>query len=252
MLYDFHTHTFLSDGVLSPIELIRRAIVNGYTALGIADHVGPSTLVRFVDEVNDADTSVRVKSISLNPEIPEGAFQQVPSRIKLKLLENEENMFDSGLYVGLGGTVASLVFLAMGIAAGLAWAALDRAFLGMLREDPEAPLRVLRSLSEWLHRLLDRLARELARDLGYPHFAVGHNVTLRKGRYGNATLSRWPIVRERNIDLTVEALKRRGCQHTTIVVLDGTRHDFRSARGPIVHQNNHRGINSVSTWFRRE
>ena len=41
--------------------------------------------------------------------------QQVPSRIKLKLLENEENMFDSGLYIGLGGTVASLVFLAMGI-----------------------------------------------------------------------------------------------------------------------------------------
>lgn len=62
------------------------------------------------------------------------------------------------------------------------------------------------------------LARELAEDLGYPHFAVGHNVTLRKGRYGNATLSRWPIVRERNIDLTVESLKRRGCQHTTIVV----------------------------------
>jgi hypothetical protein len=37
------------------------------------------TNVRFVDEVNDADTSVRVKSISLNPEVPEGAFQQVPS-----------------------------------------------------------------------------------------------------------------------------------------------------------------------------
>ena len=25
MLFDFHTHTFLSDGVLSPIELMRRA-----------------------------------------------------------------------------------------------------------------------------------------------------------------------------------------------------------------------------------
>jgi outer membrane lipoprotein-sorting protein len=37
------------------------------------------TNVRFVDEVNGADTSVRVKSISLNPEIPEGAFQQTPS-----------------------------------------------------------------------------------------------------------------------------------------------------------------------------
>jgi len=91
------------------------------------------------------------------------------------------------------------------------------------------------------------LARELAEALGYPHFAVGHNVTLKKGRYGNATLSRFPIVRERNIDLTIDesperaaglsplsrrrqevlsaaggnfSLIRRGCQHTTLA-LDG-------------------------------
>ena len=37
------------------------------------------TQVRFVDQVNDADTSVRVKSISLNPAVPDGAFQQAPS-----------------------------------------------------------------------------------------------------------------------------------------------------------------------------
>jgi endonuclease/exonuclease/phosphatase family metal-dependent hydrolase len=60
------------------------------------------------------------------------------------------------------------------------------------------------------------LARELSDELGLPHRAVGHNVSLRKGRYGNATLSRWPILRERNIDLTIAPLKRRGCQHTTI------------------------------------
>ncbi|HLE81453.1 MAG TPA: PHP domain-containing protein, partial [Dehalococcoidia bacterium] len=33
-MYDFHTHTFLSDGVLSPIELIRRAHVKGYRVIG--------------------------------------------------------------------------------------------------------------------------------------------------------------------------------------------------------------------------
>jgi endonuclease/exonuclease/phosphatase family metal-dependent hydrolase len=60
------------------------------------------------------------------------------------------------------------------------------------------------------------LARELASMLDYPHYAVGHNVSLRKGRYGNATLSRHPILKERNIDLTVDARKRRGCQHTRI------------------------------------
>ncbi len=40
MLYDFHTHTFLSDGSLSPVELARRALVNGYKVLAMADHVG--------------------------------------------------------------------------------------------------------------------------------------------------------------------------------------------------------------------
>ncbi len=91
------------------------------------------------------------------------------------------------------------------------------------------------------------LARELAGRLGFPYVAVGHNVTLKKGRYGNATLSRLPILRERNIDLTVDdspagsetlsrlsrrrqdvmiaaggrlSLIRRGCQHTTLA-LDG-------------------------------
>jgi endonuclease/exonuclease/phosphatase family metal-dependent hydrolase len=72
-------------------------------------------------------------------------------------------------------------------------------------------------------RRLD-LARELARDLDYPHYAVGHNVTLRRGRYGNATLSRYPIMRERNIDLTIRARRRRGCQHTTVRVMKSKSH----------------------------
>ncbi len=65
------------------------------------------------------------------------------------------------------------------------------------------------------------LGREIAHLLGYPHFAIGHNVSLRKGRYGNATLSRHAIVRERNIDLSVGGRKRRGCQHTTIDIDKG-------------------------------
>lgn len=43
-MYDFHTHTFLSDGVLSPIELIRRASVIGYRVMALTDHVGPGNL----------------------------------------------------------------------------------------------------------------------------------------------------------------------------------------------------------------
>src|SRR5664280_2436279 len=40
VLYDFHCHTYLSDGELSPVELIRTACVNGYTAMAITDHAG--------------------------------------------------------------------------------------------------------------------------------------------------------------------------------------------------------------------
>ncbi|MEM8549618.1 MAG: hypothetical protein AAGF10_02410 [Verrucomicrobiota bacterium] len=39
----------------------------------------------------------------------------VPASTKLQLLENEDNLFDTGLYVGLAGTVISLLMLAMGI-----------------------------------------------------------------------------------------------------------------------------------------
>jgi len=39
----------------------------------------------------------------------------VSSRLKLKLLENEENLFDAGLYFGFVGTVVSLILVSIGI-----------------------------------------------------------------------------------------------------------------------------------------
>lgn len=62
------------------------------------------------------------------------------------------------------------------------------------------------------------MAKSFAGMLDYPYYAAGYNVSLRKGHYGNATLSRYPIIRERNIDLTISDNKRRGCQHTTIQI----------------------------------
>ena len=47
-IYDFHTHTFLSDGGLSPMELIRRAYDKGYGAIAITDHVGLATQERVI------------------------------------------------------------------------------------------------------------------------------------------------------------------------------------------------------------
>ncbi len=62
------------------------------------------------------------------------------------------------------------------------------------------------------------LASLLGRSLQYEYRAAGMNVVMKRGRYGNATLTRFPISRQRNIDLTVAWRKRRGAQHTSITV----------------------------------
>lgn len=52
MTFDFHTHSFFSDGVLSPIELIRRAHVAGYRAIAVTDHVGLANMEQVIREVS--------------------------------------------------------------------------------------------------------------------------------------------------------------------------------------------------------
>jgi putative hydrolase len=51
MLYDFHTHTSLSDGELSPMEMLRRATVAGYTAIALTDHASTGDMQRIVPEI---------------------------------------------------------------------------------------------------------------------------------------------------------------------------------------------------------
>lgn len=60
MVYDFHTHSFLSDGELSPIELIRRASVAGYSAIAITDHASPANLENIITSVS-ADCEIARK-----------------------------------------------------------------------------------------------------------------------------------------------------------------------------------------------
>ncbi len=62
------------------------------------------------------------------------------------------------------------------------------------------------------------LGSYLSRELSYRHRAVSMNVHMKKGKYGNATLSRYSIGRQRNINLTIGRHKRRGAQHTRILV----------------------------------
>lgn len=86
-IHDFHSHTYLSDGELSPVELIRRAAVAGYATLAITDHCGVGDLRRILstlradrDAVRDAwpeiEVFVGVELTHLPPAvIPQAAYQ---------------------------------------------------------------------------------------------------------------------------------------------------------------------------------
>ncbi len=50
MRIDLHTHTLLSDGCLLPIEMARRAVAAGHSAIAFTDHVSFSTLERVIRE----------------------------------------------------------------------------------------------------------------------------------------------------------------------------------------------------------
>ncbi|HOL35271.1 MAG TPA: histidinol phosphate phosphatase domain-containing protein [bacterium] len=66
-MIDLHTHSLLSDGVLLPSELARRAEEKGYIAMAITDHVDASnfdfvipSIVRFCESI---DTSMNIKVV---------------------------------------------------------------------------------------------------------------------------------------------------------------------------------------------
>lgn len=57
---------------------------------------------------------------------------KAPAKLKMQLLENEETLFDLGLYIGLGGTVFSLILLTMGIVTASLMAAYASTLFGIL------------------------------------------------------------------------------------------------------------------------
>ncbi len=63
---------------------------------------------------------------------------------------------------------------------------------------------------------LERQEERLAHELGYEHSALGLNVRVKLGAYGNLTLSRFPLQNVRNVDLTVPPKKRRSALITRV------------------------------------
>ena len=88
MIYDFHTHTSLSVGLLSPLELIRRALAKGYKAIALTDHVAIGYLERIIKETS-ADCALArehwdilaIPGVELT-HIPPQAIHQIAKRAK--------------------------------------------------------------------------------------------------------------------------------------------------------------------------
>ena len=88
----------------------------------------------------------------------------------------------------------------------------------------DADVVLLQEVDEGAPRSRGRnLAADISSQLDYPYYALSTNHRMRRGSYGNATLSRFPVLRERNIDLTIDGRKKRGCQHTTLGLRNGGR-----------------------------
>jgi histidinol phosphatase-like PHP family hydrolase len=54
MLCNFHSHSTLSDGALSPVELLHRAAAAGYTAFAVTDHAGMAELKWLAQQLGES------------------------------------------------------------------------------------------------------------------------------------------------------------------------------------------------------
>ena len=66
-MIDLHTHSSFSDGELIPSELVRRAVVLGYTAIAITDHVDYTNIEHILSSVRhvkslEEDYNIRIFS----------------------------------------------------------------------------------------------------------------------------------------------------------------------------------------------
>ncbi|MCK5010388.1 MAG: histidinol phosphate phosphatase domain-containing protein [Deltaproteobacteria bacterium] len=105
-MIDFHTHSLLSDGELLPSELVRRAVVKGYQALAITDHVDVSNIDWVIPRlVKDCDDLKRYFQIKV---IPGAELTHVPPA-RIKSLAEEARKLGAKIVVVHGETIVEPV-----------------------------------------------------------------------------------------------------------------------------------------------
>lgn len=106
-LIDFHTHTFFSDGELSPAEHIRRAAVAGYHAIGLTDHVDYSNYEHVFESVKKMTDMVPKSSWDIIA-VPGVEFTHVPAALIGDLTQKARD-FGIKLIIVHGETIAEPV-----------------------------------------------------------------------------------------------------------------------------------------------
>ncbi len=84
-MIDLHTHTIFSDGELLPSELVRRALVLGYSAIAITDHVDESNMEFVLERMSNVKEALKSYSprikVLFGVELTHVQPERIPSLI---------------------------------------------------------------------------------------------------------------------------------------------------------------------------
>lgn len=105
-MIDFHTHSFLSDGVLVPSELVRRARVAGYTAMAITDHADESNIESVLKQITKVAKQLNTdRTFRLIPGVE---LTHIPPK-HIPLMVKKARALGAAVVVGHGETLAEPV-----------------------------------------------------------------------------------------------------------------------------------------------
>jgi histidinol phosphatase-like PHP family hydrolase len=105
-MIDLHAHTFFSDGILSPFELVYRARYKGYTAIALTDHIDYSNMDFVIPKIVKA-----AKMLTENYDIlvlPGAELTYIPPKL-IKSAVAECRNLGAKIIVVHGETVAETV-----------------------------------------------------------------------------------------------------------------------------------------------
>src|SRR4030042_672659 len=105
MIYDFHTHTFLSDGENSPIELVRFAVAFGYCFIALTDHGSYSNLDFIISRLKkDCELAEKYVDLLAHPGILklEEARLAAKNGIFLEISSRARHSLTNGVVVNIG------------------------------------------------------------------------------------------------------------------------------------------------------